>query len=109
MTETVSVQKDQQQKQQQREKEGKGEEEGERKTATEFKPFAEYVVEGTSYEWSDTENFENSFTLVGRNTYVIGLESGRFDGRWNGVWSLPIKIARSEEHTSELQSRENLV
>jgi hypothetical protein len=93
MTETVSVQKDQQQKQQQREKEGKGEEEGERKTATEFKPFAEYVVEGTSYEWSDTENFENSFTLVGRNTYVIGLESGRFDGRWNGVWSLPIKIA----------------
>ncbi|MHB8568220.1 MAG: amylo-alpha-1,6-glucosidase [Nitrososphaerales archaeon] len=49
----------------------------------------------SSYHWVDSKNLVNSFTLVGKNTYAIGLESGKFTGRWNGIWSLPIKIADS--------------
>ena len=54
------------------------------------------IEEGeSSYYWASTKNLVNSFTLVGKNTYAIGLESGEFYGRWNGIWSLPIKIADS--------------
>lgn len=48
-----------------------------------------------SYSWTDTENLSNPFTLVGKYTYTIGEENGKFDGRWNGVWSLPIKLVDS--------------
>src|SRR5579863_4638750 len=50
-----------------------------------------------TYHWFDTQNFDNSFTLVGKYTYAIGEESGRFGGRWRGVWTLPIKLADSLE------------
>ncbi len=56
---------------------------------------AEAEEAGSSYHWVDSTNLVNSFTLVGKNTYAIGFESGRFSGRWNGIWSLPIKIADS--------------
>src|SRR5579875_593043 len=50
-------------------------------------------IEESTYRWSDSKNLSNSFTLVGKNTYAIGMESGKFEGRWHGVWSLPIKLA----------------
>ena len=54
---------------------------------------SELEVGDSSYRWSDSRNLGNSFTLVGKNTYAIGMESGKFEGRWHGIWSLPIKLA----------------
>lgn len=58
-----------------------------------------------SYRWLDTKNLSNPFTLVGRHTYAIGQESGKYDGRWNGVWSLPIKLADSVHFAIKVGSR----
>lgn len=44
-----------------------------------------------SYEWID-DDLTHNFTLAGKHVYLIGREDGSFSGRWNGVWSLPIKM-----------------
>ena len=39
--------------------------------------------------------FRGPFVLAGLRMYLMGLENGGFEGRWNGVWNLPIKVADS--------------
>ena len=44
-------------------------------------------------KWRDREAFESDVLTTGLRVYVIGHKNGRFEGRWNGIWNLPLKIA----------------
>ncbi len=44
-------------------------------------------------EWHETEELESNFLSAGLRVYVIGHKNGRFEGRWNGIWNLPLKVA----------------
>jgi len=55
---------------------------------------SELIKAEKAHEWID-EGLAHNFILAGKHVYVIGREDGCFSGRWNGVWSLPIKILDS--------------
>ncbi len=44
-------------------------------------------------EWHETESLESDVLTTGLRVYVICHKNGRFEGRWNGIWNLPLKIA----------------
>ena len=44
-------------------------------------------------EWRETEELESDFLSAGLRVYVMGHKNGKFEGRWNGIWNLPLKIA----------------
>jgi GH15 family glucan-1,4-alpha-glucosidase len=44
-------------------------------------------------KWREREAFESDVLTTGLRVYVIGHKNGRFEGRWNGIWNLPLKIA----------------
>ncbi|MCD6197324.1 MAG: hypothetical protein J7K15_01945, partial [Deltaproteobacteria bacterium] len=44
-------------------------------------------------KWHEQEKLESDFLSAGLRVYAIGHKNGRFEGRWNGIWNLPIKIA----------------
>ncbi len=44
-------------------------------------------------EWHEKGKLESDFLFAGMRVYAIGHENGRFAGRWNGIWNLPLKIA----------------
>ena len=44
-------------------------------------------------EWHEKEALESDVLTTGPRVYVICHKNGRFEGRWNGIWNLPLKIA----------------
>src|SRR5690606_40798496 len=66
-------------------------------------------------EWMDAFSAAEMIQLAGKYTVARMLERDDFDKRYKGNQPIAIHeflyplIQRSEEHTSELQSRENLV
>ncbi len=44
-------------------------------------------------KWHEKDKLESDFLSAGLRVYVIGHENGRFEGKWNGIWNLPLKIA----------------
>ena len=44
-------------------------------------------------EWHEKEALESDVLTTGLRVYVICHKNGRFEGRWNGIWNLPLKIA----------------
>ena len=47
-------------------------------------------------KWHEQEKLESDFLSAGLRVYAIGHKNGRFAGRWNGIWNLPIKFNKSE-------------
>jgi len=44
-------------------------------------------------KWHEKDKLESDFLFAGTRVYAIGHKNGRFAGRWNGIWNLPLKIA----------------
>ncbi|RLE49879.1 MAG: hypothetical protein DRJ31_03280 [Candidatus Methanomethylicota archaeon] len=60
------------------------------------------------YVWVKEKDFRGQYVLSGLRTYLIQLENGKFEGRWNGVWNLPIKVADSINYAISLDGEEVL-